>query len=69
MLAKCAACPASCISVVSAVSPEPTALGSASEVKWVTEGWKLPSGLTHAQTGLKTEIGHDIRLQAPVSIR
>jgi len=37
MLAKCAACPASCMRVVRAVCPDPTALGSASEVKCLRE--------------------------------
>ena len=51
MLAKWAAWPASCINVVSPVSPEPTAAGSASEVKCVTVGCQLPSGRTHAGCG------------------
>eukprot|EP00965_Chrysotila_dentata_P091376 3016516-Pleurochrysis_carterae.AAC.1 len=51
MFAKCAACPASCISVVSPVSPDPTADGSASEVKFVREGCHEPSALRHAGCG------------------
>ena len=34
-LAKCAACPPSCISVANAVKPEPTDLGDAKDVKFV----------------------------------
>mmetsp|Transcript_33260 Transcript_33260/g.77815 ORF Transcript_33260/g.77815 Transcript_33260/m.77815 type:complete len:436 (-) Transcript_33260:40-1347(-) len=51
MLAKWAACPASCMRVVRAVCPDPTAAGSASEVKWVSAGWNSPLGLTQAGCG------------------
>ena len=58
ILAKWAACPASCMRVVSPVSPEPTAAGSASEVKWVTVGCHVPSGFCQAGCGLSV-VGGD----------
>jgi len=51
MLAKCAAWPASCIRVVRATLPEPTAEGLAREVKLVVAGCQDPSGLRHAGCG------------------
>mmetsp|Transcript_2766 Transcript_2766/g.5802 ORF Transcript_2766/g.5802 Transcript_2766/m.5802 type:complete len:252 (+) Transcript_2766:242-997(+) len=51
MLAKCAAWPASCIRVVRAVSPEPTAEGSARLVKWATLGCQDPSPRRQAGWG------------------
>ena len=51
MLAKCAACPASCIKVVSAVFPLPTARGSAKLVKLVVAGCQVLSALRHAGWG------------------
>jgi len=58
MFAKCAACPASCMSVVRAVLPEPTAAGSAREVKFVVLGCQLPSPLTHAGWGQWQNLEH-----------
>ena len=49
MFAKWAAWPASCISVVRAVCPDPIADGSASDVKCVTVGCHVPS--TRSQAG------------------
>ena len=50
MFAKWAAWPASCMSVVSAVLPLPTALGSANEVKFAALGtWKRSTGQTASQ--------------------
>merc|ERR1712127_85930 len=43
MFAKCAACPPSCISVVSAVFPLPTSSGVAREVKFACDAFQVPS--------------------------
>ena len=51
MLEKWAAWPASCINVASAVLPEPTAVGSASDVKFVSVGCQDPSGFFQAGWG------------------
>ena len=51
MLLKCAACPASCMSVASAFLPEPHEVGSASDVKLVTVGCHDPSPRVHAGCG------------------
>ncbi len=55
-MAKCAAWPASCIRVVSAVFPLPIAAGSAREVKLVVEGCQVPSGFFHARRGLDSRV-------------
>lgn len=51
MFAKCAACPPSCISVVSAVLPLPISSGVASEVKFARDGFQVPSCETCGATG------------------
>ena len=51
MLAKWAAWPASCINVVSAFCPDPTAEGSARDVKLASDGCHEPSPRTHATCG------------------